>query len=314
MMRFTPRGPAVSPTFDKTKRYRDTVAPYPKAGIEAASAPFVTVGYAWATWCGPCKKDLPLLQAFMDKGHGRIWSERVQFAAVHSMSNGYQGLPPQMHATQIAQDWAGKFPDGTLHCYDTDEDAALLSALTRDRVTADVQIPLTFVVDCHGRVRWKHEGELIAGVLQDKLEPAIQQLLTELAQPGGCPVAGDGQCSPPTERCEKRFGRDCRRACHNNGKCELWAGESYKNPVFFAQDGCRHPMPECRAEYHPVKHRYCIVDKICSRADGEPSDSIDCLLEAGAARKKRAMKARAAAAAAKRKASKARKKMGTWGR
>ena len=311
VMHITPNGPIAAPRFDNTKRYRDTLAPYPKSGREADGTPYVIVVNAWATGCGPCKKDLPMLKQFFDKSHGDLWRKRVRFAAVHSMSNGYQGFSREMHATTVAQEWASKFPADTLHRYDADEDATLLTALQKANVTADMQIPITFVVDCHGRVRWKHEGELKAGVLEDKLKPAVQKLLEELSRPGGCPVAGDGQCSAPTEGCEQRFAGDCKSACHNDGRCQAWAGESYKNPVYFAQDGCRHPMPECRAEYHPVKHRYCEDDKICSKADGEPSGSIDCRMWAAAEKKKAAAKRDKKARDA---AARARKKKGKFGR
>ena len=88
----------------------------------------------WATWCGPCRAELPHLEALSQKYQGRI-----AFYGINSSD------PPQV-TTAFARQNHLTFP----MLSDTDHHVALLYG-------ADA-IPLLVVIDTHGKVRAVTDG------------------------------------------------------------------------------------------------------------------------------------------------------------
>lgn len=106
----------------------------------------VLVNY-WATWCGPCKKEMPLLNAFYQRHHGdglemiAISTDRPQdFEKMRKMSRSI--AYPTAAVNQISNDGFGP-PEG---------------------------FPLTYVIDANGIVR-------------DKFIDVRDQLLTDIVLP-----------------------------------------------------------------------------------------------------------------------------------
>jgi cytochrome c biogenesis protein CcmG/thiol:disulfide interchange protein DsbE len=95
----------------------------------------------WATWCGPCKEELPLLQRFADAQHGR-WTVL-----------GVDELESASDVRAFAQSLHVAYPLAL------DRDGA---AGQRYRVGG---LPSTFILDAQGIVRAVHLGPLTADLL-----------------------------------------------------------------------------------------------------------------------------------------------------
>lgn len=94
----------------------------------------------WATWCEPCKEEMPDLQAFQDQ-HG---GEGVRVISVTDPTDG-----------QTEDD---------IRAFVTKYGITFTIALTSDRAFYDqfgaTQIPTTFIIDPAGMVRVRHIGAL----------------------------------------------------------------------------------------------------------------------------------------------------------
>jgi thiol-disulfide isomerase/thioredoxin len=108
----------------------------------------------WATWCAPCKAEMPTLDALAVLEEGRI--------SVIAVSQDLQGQEPVAAFFRSAA-------IGNLEPY-TDPDNALLAALGNN-----IALPTTILYDSQGREVWR----VIGGVEWDDVEMA--KLLTQAA-------------------------------------------------------------------------------------------------------------------------------------
>lgn len=113
----------------------------------------------WATWCGPCREELPELAAAWQAHHGRC----LEIVGV---------------AEESALDDVERMAAGIPYPVVVD---ARAEALGRWGVQG---YPHTFVVDAEGRLRKSFRG----AISRAELEAAVEPLL-----PAGCPSSGDAR-------------------------------------------------------------------------------------------------------------------------
>ncbi|MBU0520484.1 TlpA family protein disulfide reductase [bacterium] len=87
----------------------------------------------WATWCGPCKRELPLLQAELDR-----WNEQGVIMLAISTDRDQEKVHPFIEENGYT--FEVLFNDNTSRDYDV------------------AGIPTLFIVDGAGTVRYKHVG------------------------------------------------------------------------------------------------------------------------------------------------------------
>ena len=104
-----------------------------------------TVINLWATWCEPCRQEMPMLQAVH-----RRFGNQLQFLGVN---------------TKDRSDWAAEFLEKAAVSYPqvVDPDGQLLASLRSPG------LPVTVVVDTDGRVIGKHVGRISEKQLTDLL-------------------------------------------------------------------------------------------------------------------------------------------------
>ncbi len=107
----------------------------------------VLVNY-WATWCAPCKRDMPILDLFYRRYHGRgleligISADRPQdFAKMRKMSNSL--AYPTATLNQITENGFGP-PEGFPLTYVVDRNGVIRDKFidVREQLLIDVVLPL----------------------------------------------------------------------------------------------------------------------------------------------------------------------------
>lgn len=105
----------------------------------------------WASWCGPCRKELPALQALADRRVAPI----VGLNYRDTREQGLAWLNQQGHPFRF-----------TVH--DVDGKVGALYGV--------VGVPETYVIDKQGAVRLRHSGVVTAEMVRDELVPLIARL------------------------------------------------------------------------------------------------------------------------------------------
>ena len=113
----------------------------------------VVVVNFWASWCGPCVDELPVLNALARQQSGRVAVVGVNYKEPLDSIERFAGAHP--FAYPVLRDRSGEM---------------------FKQWTAGV-MPTTILVDRQGRARWRSAGEIGAG--DARLKTAIDTLLAE---------------------------------------------------------------------------------------------------------------------------------------
>jgi thiol-disulfide isomerase/thioredoxin len=124
---------------------RLTLPCYTGGGVDLAALRGPAVVNLWASWCPPCRRELPVLERFARRHAG----------AVHVV--GVVSEDAREPAAALATDLGLGFP----HLYD--REGALMRAMRRGA------LPVTLFVDGQGRVREVYSGRALDGPLLDRL-------------------------------------------------------------------------------------------------------------------------------------------------
>lgn len=125
----------------------------------------------WATWCGPCKRSLPGMQATVNKYKD---DSRIAFLFIHTWEKRTKEKDP----TGAAKKYFADNNYGNLPLYMDLEDANKVNpAVSSFKVTG---IPAKFVIDGDGYIRFKKEG---SGADVDEIVSEMSAMI-ELAKTG----------------------------------------------------------------------------------------------------------------------------------
>jgi cytochrome c biogenesis protein CcmG/thiol:disulfide interchange protein DsbE len=134
---------------------------FARPGIQPGAPGFATGDFrgepkllnVWASWCVSCKVEHPVLMQLKADGvpiYGLAWKDRAEDAQATLAQSGDP-------FARTAMDFEGR----------TAIDLGVTGA------------PETFVVDKHGRVRYKQIGPITADVWEEKLKPLMAKLRSE---------------------------------------------------------------------------------------------------------------------------------------
>ncbi len=109
----------------------------------------------WASWCGPCKMEMPEIQSFYD-----TYGSEIQFLIV-DMTDGYQETVESGSA--YIEKLGYTFPV----FYDTGLEAAMAYGVT--------SIPATYFIDAQGNLAAGYRGAMSADILQQGVDILLPQ-------------------------------------------------------------------------------------------------------------------------------------------
>jgi len=107
----------------------------------------------WATWCPPCKAEMPTLQSFYDKYKGNGF-------AVVAINDG----DPTADVTQFVKDYALTFPVWLDPKY-----------VATERAFKSMNLPSSYVIDRNGVIRLQWVGEISSAMLEKYVTPLITE-------------------------------------------------------------------------------------------------------------------------------------------
>ncbi len=137
----------------------------------------VTVLNLWATWCEPCKQELPDLQRTLAKALSRDNGDKVHFVPVL-----VDNTTSIEEARTFYSDLGG--PPPAAFVQDSGLNGGIRGALIEigiieDKPDEQPPLPTTLLIDCHRRLRWQHTG-LLSGADLETFEAALANLQAEL--------------------------------------------------------------------------------------------------------------------------------------
>jgi len=213
-------------------------------GATAVKGGSVSIVNLWATWCGPCKAELPGLQrALANAGPTARFVPMLvdNTASIEEARLAYKELGGPQAAAFIADAGLGGGVRQQL------VDLELLAD------GADIDLPTTLILDCHRRLRWHHTGVLkeadltelgrVVGELQDELgtptceplrskrkmkrrgkKPDNESRAEDSAEPGGATSDAAIEEAPMADG--ERSDRRPRSLCDQDGVCDAKRGET----------------------------------------------------------------------------------------
>ena len=121
----------------------------------------------WATWCSPCRMEMPRLDAFYRRYHAR---------GLEVLGLSIDEAPDAARVRQVMRQFS--YP------------AALESAARANGFGEPIAVPLTYVIDSHGIIRAQLQAEGPSGVSQQALQAAVLPLLPRRKAPSPQRAAG----------------------------------------------------------------------------------------------------------------------------
>lgn len=115
----------------------------------------------WATWCSPCRTEMPTLNAFYRRYHGR---------GLDLIGLSIDEEPDAAQVRQVMRQFS--YP------------AALANAARLDGFGEPMAVPVTYVIDATGMVRARLMAEGPAGVSRQALERTVLPLLAQVKRGG----------------------------------------------------------------------------------------------------------------------------------
>jgi peroxiredoxin len=107
----------------------------------------------WATWCPPCKKEMPALQTFYE-------DHKEQGFAVVAINDG----DPTADVAQFVRDYNLTFPVWLDPTY-----------IATEKAFQTLNLPSSFVIDRQGTVRLRWVGEATPKMLEEYVTPIIAE-------------------------------------------------------------------------------------------------------------------------------------------
>jgi len=108
----------------------------------------------WATWCSPCRSEMPTLNAFYRRYHAR---------GLDLLGLSIDEAPDVATVRKVMRQFS--YP------------GALASAARVDGFGEPIAVPITYVIDAQGVIRAQLQAEGPAGVSEQALEEAVLPLL-----------------------------------------------------------------------------------------------------------------------------------------
>jgi cytochrome c biogenesis protein CcmG, thiol:disulfide interchange protein DsbE len=108
----------------------------------------------WATWCSPCRVEMPTLDAFYRRYHAR---------GLDILGLSIDELPDVVQVRQVMRQFS--YP------------AALANAARVNGFGQPIAVPVTYVIDARGVIRAQLQAEGPSGVSKQALEQAVLPLL-----------------------------------------------------------------------------------------------------------------------------------------
>jgi peroxiredoxin len=110
----------------------------------------------WATWCSPCRVEMPTLNAFYRRYHSR---------GLDLLGLSIDEAPDAGQVRQVMRQFS--YP------------GALASAARANGFGQPIAVPITYVIDAHGVIRAQLQAEGPSGVSLQALEQAVLPLLEQ---------------------------------------------------------------------------------------------------------------------------------------
>lgn len=110
----------------------------------------------WATWCSPCRSEMPTLDTFYRRYHSR---------GLDLLGLSIDEAPDAGSVRQVMRQF--RYP------------GALASAAREDGFGQPTAVPVTYVIDEHGVIRAQLQAEGPTGVSRQALEQAVLPLLAQ---------------------------------------------------------------------------------------------------------------------------------------
>jgi len=107
----------------------------------------------WATWCPPCKAEMPTLQAF----HNKYLNDGFQVIAINDGD-------PTPDVVQFAKDYQLTFPIWLDPTY-----------IATEQAFKTLNLPSSFVIDRTGTIRLQWVGEISRKMLEKYVTPIIKE-------------------------------------------------------------------------------------------------------------------------------------------
>jgi cytochrome c biogenesis protein CcmG, thiol:disulfide interchange protein DsbE len=107
----------------------------------------------WATWCAPCKEEMPTLQAFYDK-------HRTNGFVIVAVNDG----DPTADVLQFVKDYELTFPVWLDPTY-----------IATEQIFKTLNLPSSFVIDRGGTTRLMWVGGISRGMLEKHVTPLIME-------------------------------------------------------------------------------------------------------------------------------------------